>query len=87
MEKGAFSFRIDFLTHLMACDTIHWTKVIAKLNADLLQQNLLFFPIKLFSNQWSLFVAIALPCIGEKIPFPQFCAILFLWEVMMIKLI
>jgi hypothetical protein len=26
----------------------------------------LFFPIKLFGNQWSLFVAIALLCIGTN---------------------
>jgi hypothetical protein len=31
-----------------------------------MSKNLLFFPIKLFSNEWSLFVAVALPCIGKK---------------------
>ncbi len=31
-----------------------------------MEQNLLFFPIKLFSNEWSLFVIVALPCIGKK---------------------
>jgi hypothetical protein len=64
--KGAFSFRTGFLTQLMACETNHWKEVLTKLNADLLQQNLLFFPIKLFGNQWSLFIAIALPCVGEN---------------------
>ena len=31
-----------------------------------MSKNLLFFPIKLFNNEWSLFVAVALPCIGKK---------------------
>ena len=31
-----------------------------------MSKNLLFFPVKLFSNEWSLFVAVALPCIGKK---------------------
>jgi hypothetical protein len=31
-----------------------------------MEQNLLFFPIKLFGDEWSLFVIGALPCIGKK---------------------
>ncbi len=31
-----------------------------------MEQNLLFFPIKLFGNEWSLFVIVALLCIGKK---------------------
>jgi hypothetical protein len=31
-----------------------------------MEQNLLFFPIKLFSNEWSLFVIVALPYVGKK---------------------
>jgi hypothetical protein len=31
-----------------------------------MEQNLLFFPIKLFSDEWSLFVIVALVCIGKK---------------------
>jgi hypothetical protein len=41
-------------------------KITAKLHSDLMEQNLLFFPIKLFFNEWSLFVIVALPCIGKK---------------------
>jgi hypothetical protein len=71
--KGAFSFQTGFLTQFLARETNHWTKGVTKLNTDLLQQNLLFFPIKLFGNQWSLFVAIALPCIGKNNTFtPMF---------------
>ncbi len=52
----------------------HWTKVPTKLNPDLLQQNLFFFPIMLFGNQWSHFVAIALLCIGKNNTFtPMLC--------------
>ncbi len=51
-----------------------WTKVTTKLNAELLQQILLFFLIKLFSNHWSFFVVIALPYIGNNISFtPILC--------------
>jgi hypothetical protein len=50
------------------------TKVTTKLNVELLQQNLLFFPIKLFSNHWSLFVVIALPYLGKNNTFtPILC--------------
>jgi hypothetical protein len=58
----------------MACETIYWTKFRATLNADLLQQNLLFFQIKLFSNQWSFCVATALSYIGKNNTFtPTLC--------------
>jgi hypothetical protein len=31
-----------------------------------MSKNMLFFLVKLFSNEWSLFVAVALPFIGKK---------------------
>ena len=48
------------------CEFQHWSKITAKLHSDVMSKNLLFFPVKLFSNEWSLFVAVALPCIGKK---------------------
>jgi hypothetical protein len=72
--KGTLSFRTGFLTQLMACKFNQWTKVTTELNAELLQQNLLFFPIKLFSNHWSLFAVIALPYMEKNNTFaPMLC--------------
>jgi hypothetical protein len=65
-QNGTFSFRTGFLTQLLACEFIQWTKITAKLHSDLMVQNLLFFPIKLFRGEWSLFVVVALPYIGKK---------------------
>jgi hypothetical protein len=85
--KVVFSSHTGFIIQLMACETNHLTKVVTKLNADLLQQNLLFFPIKLFGNQWSLVVAIALPCIEKTTLLHQCCAILILLEIMATKML
>ncbi len=72
--KDTFSFCTGFLTQLVACEIKEWKKVTTKLNADVIQQNLLFFLIKLISNNWSLFVVIALPYIGKNNTFtPMLC--------------
>jgi hypothetical protein len=85
--KGTFSFHTGFLTRFMACETNPWTKVITKLNADLLHQNLLFFPIMLFGNQRSLFGAISLfPVLGKTRLLHQCCAILILLEITATKM-
>jgi hypothetical protein len=58
----------------MAFKINQWAKVTTKLNAELLQQNVLFFLIKLFSNHWSLFVVIAHLYMGENNTFtPILC--------------
>lgn len=51
-----------------------WSKISAKLHADLLDQALLIFPVLLISNKWSLFVAVALPDVGKKtLKMPMLC--------------
>ncbi len=65
-HNTTYSFRTGLLTQLLALDVNQWTKITTKLHSDLLEQNLLFFPIKLSSNEWSLFVIVANPYIEKK---------------------
>jgi len=63
-----FYFRTGFFTQLLACKSNQWYKVINNVHSDLLGKNMLFFPIKLFRDVWSLFVVVALPYVGTKGP-------------------
>jgi hypothetical protein len=73
-HKLTYSFRTGFLTQLLALDVNQWTKIITKLRSDLLELNLLFFPIKLSSNEWSLFVIVAILHIRKKcLTTPMLC--------------
>ncbi len=66
-QNGMFYFRTGFLTQLLACESIQWCKVLDNVHSDLLGQNM-FFPIKLFQDELSLFVVVALPYFWKKGP-------------------
>ena len=73
-QNSVYSFRTGFLTRLITFDVNQWTKITAKLHSDLLDQNLLIFPVDLISNKWSFFVAVALPYVGKKtLKTPMLC--------------
>jgi hypothetical protein len=73
-QSGVYSFRTGFLTQLVTFEVNKWAKITAKLDSDLLDQNLLIFPVDLISNKWSLFVAVALPYAGKKsLKTPMLC--------------
>ena len=73
-QNSVYSFRTGFLTRLVTFEVNQWTKITAKLHSDLLDQNLLIFPVDLISNKWSLFVAVALPYVGKKsLKTPMLC--------------
>jgi hypothetical protein len=67
-QNGTFYLRTGFLTQLLACESIQWCKVLDNVYSDLLGQNMLFFPIKLLRDEWSLFVVVALPYFGKRGP-------------------
>lgn len=69
-QYGTFYFRTGILTQLLACESIRCCKVKDKIytDSDLLDQNMLFFPIRLFWDKWFLLVVVALPNFGTKGP-------------------
>jgi hypothetical protein len=65
-HSGTYYFQTGFLTQLLALESNQWGQVISNIHSDLLEKDMLFFPVQLTNDVWSLFAVVALPYFGKK---------------------
>lgn len=65
-HSGTYYFKTDFLTKLLALESNQMVQVINNIHPELLEKDMLFFPVQLTKDVWSLFAVVALPYFGNK---------------------
>jgi hypothetical protein len=83
--KGVFSFWIGFLTQLLAPESNHWAEIMTKLEVDVFQQNMLFFPIQMLGIRLQFSLLLLCKIMDRTKATHQICAILIQLEKVVTK--